>query len=137
MSVAKIDEAYLLKLFGYKRTNQDTAVVITLANKIVENNGLETALDPTLGTTLDTDELNGIQGYLACHLLTAPNPKSSSSNRGQSSTTIQGSFSDLGLRGTKWGQIVMTLDRTGILARLDARRDSETTQNASVSMTSL
>ncbi len=59
MSVAKIDEAYLLKLFGYKRTNQDTAVVITLANKIVENNGLETALDPTLGTTLDTDELNG------------------------------------------------------------------------------
>jgi hypothetical protein len=66
---------------------------------------------------LSETRLHDIEMWLAAHLLSTSDPREAEETIGPYRVKYQGK-TDLGLAGTTYGQQVMVLDTTGVLARL-------------------
>lgn len=93
----------------------DTTPFITAANLVVT--------DKLGGQDLSDDYLEEIERWLAAHLACARDPRHKAEKTGDASVTFTGNFGE-GLQSTPYGQHVLLLDPTGILAKVGAKQVS-------------
>lgn len=92
-------------------TTITTTPFINTAHLIVEE-------ELTVLATLSESRLTQIELYLAAHLACSLDPRISEEKIGDSTNKYQGK-TDIGLKGTLYGQQVILLDSTGVLANSD------------------
>lgn len=92
---------------------EDMTAFIKAANLIVS--------EKLVGQGLSADYLEEIERWLAAHLACARDPREKSSKTGDASATYTGNFGE-GLKSTPYGQQVLLLDSTGIMAKIGKKK---------------
>ncbi len=89
--------------------------LINAASKMIDN-------QTTMTSTLDDDTLTEIERWLTAHLIMqGPNRFTTEEKVGEASAKYAGKFGE-GLKSTSYGQMVITLDTTGVLSKLGYRQ---------------
>lgn len=102
-------------------TPEDVAVILDLEADVFLYPFIQTATALVTGwlatSDLSATELFEIERWVSAHLVALRHPSHTQVGSGVYTVKLETPKVEMGLAGTRYGQVAMTLDRTGTLAR--------------------
>lgn len=113
--MARVTSDEVKKIIDIDSSITDLSPFITIANLLVT--------DKLAGSGQSEDLLKEIERWLAAHFVAIRDPRAKSESIGGISITYAGNTGE-GFRSTLYGQTALSLDTTGILAKLGSKQAS-------------